>query len=91
MGRHVAPLELWRMYLRVSIYIMLLRSMFKFAFLCDFREKILAPEEVYPAELRGNMLIEIKFRIVRSLQRSEIELKIFRFDIRDNILLEKPD
>jgi hypothetical protein len=45
MGRHVAPLELWRMYLRVSIYIMLLRSMFKFAFLCDFREKILAPEE----------------------------------------------
>jgi hypothetical protein len=39
----------------------------------------------------GNMLIEIKFRIVRSLQRSEIELKIFRFDIRDNILMEKPD
>jgi hypothetical protein len=38
----------------------------------------IAPEEVYPAELRGNMLIEI-------------ELKIFRFDIRDNILMEKPD
>ncbi len=37
------------------------------------------------------MLIEIKFRIVRSLQRSEIELKIFRFDIRDNILMEKLD
>ena len=55
--------------------------MFKFAFLCDFREKILAPEEVYPAELRDNMLIELKFRIVRSLQRSEIGLNTFRSDV----------
>jgi hypothetical protein len=40
---------------------------------------------------RSNMLIAIEFRIVRSLQRSEIELKIFRFDMPDNILMEKPD
>jgi hypothetical protein len=81
------------MYLRVSIYIMLLRSIVKSAFYAIYETliQILAPEEVYPAELRGNMLIEIKFRIVRSLQRSEIDLKIFRFDIRDNILMEKPD
>jgi hypothetical protein len=66
---------------------MLLRSIVKSAFYAIYETliQILAPEEVYPAELRDNMLIEIKFRIVRSLQRSEIELKIFRFDIRDNI------
>jgi hypothetical protein len=37
------------------------------------------------------MLIEIKFRIVRSLQRSEIVLKIFRFDILDNIFNGKTE
>ena len=43
--------------------------------------QILAPEEVYPTELRDNMLIETKFRIVRSLQKSEIGLNTFRSDV----------
>jgi len=47
MGRHVAPLELWRMYLRVSIYIMLLRSIVKSAIYAIYETliQILAPEE----------------------------------------------
>ena len=59
---------------------MLLRSIVKSAFYAIYETliQILAPEEVYPAELRDNMLIEIKFRIVRSLQRSEIVLKTIR-------------
>jgi hypothetical protein len=59
---------------------MLPRSIVKSAFYAIYETliQILAPEEVYPAELRGYMLIEIKFRIVRSLQRSEIVLKTIR-------------
>jgi hypothetical protein len=59
---------------------MLPRSIVKSTFNAIYETliQILAPEEVYPAELRGYMLIEIKFRIVRSLQRSEIVLKTIR-------------
>jgi hypothetical protein len=59
---------------------MLPRSIVKSTFNAIYKTliQILAPEEVYPAELRGYMLIEIKFRIVRSLQRSEIVLKTIR-------------